>query len=107
MTVHTGFWTLIQLYEERGDLAKALKVAEIAAEHGQGEDARRRLLWKTGAMEDEPVPAPYEVPPQHPNGAQPTLAPLSRRISDWGYRSGEADGPFAGSWFHQYNWWND
>ena len=31
----------------------------------------------------------------------------SGRISDWGYRSGEADGPFAGSWFHQYSWWND
>lgn len=54
-----GFWTLIQLYEGRGDLAEALKVAEIAAEHGQCEDARRQLLWKTGAIEDEPVPAQY------------------------------------------------
>src|SRR6266700_2317410 len=60
-----GFWLLIRLYEERGDLANALKVAEIAAAHGQGEDALQRLLWKTGAKEDEPVPIPYEVPPQH------------------------------------------
>jgi hypothetical protein len=103
----SAFSALIQLYEGRGDLAEALEVAEVAAEHGQCEDARRRLLWKTGAIEHKPVPAPYEVPPQHPNGAQPTLAPLSRRISDWGYRSGEGDGPFAGGWFHQYGWWND
>lgn len=103
----TGFWTLIELYERKGDLAEALKVAEIAAAHGQCEDARQRLLWKTGARENEPVTPPMEVPPQHPNGAQPTLAPLTRRISDWGYRSGEPDGPFAGSWFHQYSWWND
>ena len=104
----TGFWILIQLYEERGDLRDALKVAEIAAGCGQCEDDRQRLLWKSGARETEPVPAPIEVPPQHPNGAQPTVHSWSAgRISDWAYRSGEADGPFAGSWFHQYYWWND
>ncbi len=32
---------------------------------------------------------------------------ISGRISDWGYRSAEPDGPFAGSWFHQYRWWDD
>ena len=103
----TGFWLLIQLYEDRGELADALKVAEIATAHGQCEDARQRLLWKTGARGTEPVPPPMEVPPQHPNGAQPTVESWSGRISDWGYRSGEPDGPFAGSWFHQYSWWND
>ncbi len=44
----TGFWLLIQLYEERDDLGDALKVAEIASGYGQCEDARQRLLWKTG-----------------------------------------------------------
>lgn len=39
----SGFWTLIQLYEERGDLADALKVAEIATGHGQCEEARRTV----------------------------------------------------------------
>jgi len=103
----TGFWTLIQLYEGRGDLADAMKVAEIAAAHGQCEDALQRLLWKTGAKEDEPVPAPYEMLPQHPNGAKPNVESWSGRISDWGYRYNEPDGPFAGSWFHQYSWWDD
>ena len=69
----TGFWLLIQLYEERGDLSDALKVAEIASGYGQCEDARQRLLWKTGARETEPVAEPIKVPPQHPNGAQPTV----------------------------------
>ena len=105
--VITGFGLLIQLYEERGDLGGALRVAEIASGYGQCEDARQRLLWKTGARETEPVAPPVEVPPQHPNGAQPTVESRSGRISDWGYRSGEPDGPFAGSWFHQYSWWND
>lgn len=103
----TSFSILIQLYENRGSLAVALKVAKLAADCGQGEDALQRLQWKTGAREDEPVPAPFQVPPQHPNGPRPTLAPLTGRISDWGYRAGEADGPFAGSWFHQYRWWNE
>jgi hypothetical protein len=103
----TGFWLLIQLYEERGDLPDALKVAEIAARYGQCYDALQRLRWKTGARDTEPVPPPMAVPPQHPNGAKPTVQSWSGRISDWGYRSGEADGPFAGSWFHQYSWWND
>jgi hypothetical protein len=102
----TGFWLLIQLYEDRRDLTSALKVAEIAAAHGQCEDARERLLWQVGARETEPAPTPIQQPPQHPNGAQPTVV-SSGRISDWGYRSGEADGPFAGSWSHQYSWWND
>jgi hypothetical protein len=95
-----------QLYEDRRDLTSALKVAEIAAAHGQCEDARERLLWQVGARETEPAPTPIQQPPQHPNGAQPTVV-SSGRISDWGYRSGEADGPFAGSWSHQYSWWND
>lgn len=103
----TGFWLLIQLYEDRGDLAGALKVAEIAASYGQCEDARQRLRWKTGLRQTEPLPPPVEVPPQHPNGGQPTVESWSGRISDWGYRSSEADGPFAGSWFRQYSWWND
>lgn len=104
----TGFWTLIQLYEDRGDLSNALKVAEIASGYGQCEDARQRLLWKTGARETEPVPAPIEVPPQHPNGAQPIVHSWSAgRVSDWAYRSAEADGPHAGSWSRQYYWWND
>jgi hypothetical protein len=103
----TGFWLLIQLYEDRSDPAGALKVAEIAAAYGQCEDSRQRLLWKTGARQTEPVPPPAEVPPQHPNGPQPTVESWSGRISDWGYRSGEADGPFAGSWSRQYSWWND
>lgn len=92
----TGFWILIQLYEDRGDLADGLKVAEIAASYGQCEDARQRLRWKTGARETEPVPHPMPVPPQHPNGGQPPVQSGTGRISDWGYRSGEADGPFAG-----------
>jgi hypothetical protein len=103
----TGFSLLIQLYEERGDLSDALKVAEIASGYGQYEDARQRLLWKTGARETEPVPEPIKITPQHPNGAQPTVESSSGRIKDWGYRSGEPDGPFAGSWFIQYSWWND
>lgn len=44
---------LIRLYEERGDLADALKVAEIAAGYDQCEDAYERLLWKTGAKEND------------------------------------------------------
>ena len=32
---------------------------------------------------------------------------LVRSDQRLGYRSGEPDGPFAGSWFHQYSWWND
>jgi hypothetical protein len=102
-----GFTLLIQLYEDRGDLADALTVAEIAVGYGQCEDARQRLLWKTGARETEPVPPAVVVPPQHPNGAHPPVEAWSGRISDWGFRSGEADGPFAGSWLHQYSWWND
>jgi len=37
------------------------------------------------------------------------LPARSDRISDWGYRSGEPDGPFAGDWFRQNSlkWWND
>jgi hypothetical protein len=46
-----GFWRLIQrliqLYEERGDLSDALKVAEIASGYGKFEDVRQRLLRKT------------------------------------------------------------
>jgi hypothetical protein len=53
------------------------------------------------------VPPAVVVPPQHPNGAHPPVEAWSGRISDWGFRSGEADGPFAGSWLHQYSWWND
>jgi hypothetical protein len=106
-----GFWRLIQrliqLYEERGDLSDALKVAEIASGYGKVEDVRQRLLRKTGARETEPVPEPIKARPQHPNGAQPTVESRSGRISDWGYRSGEPDGPLAGSWFQQYSWWND
>jgi hypothetical protein len=99
---------LVDLYEDRGDLAQALKVADIASSFGQCEDARQRLLWKTGARETEPVPEPIKVSPQHPNGARPTVHSWDGgRISDWAYRSGEADGPFAGSWFHQYSWWDD
>jgi hypothetical protein len=102
----TAFWLLIRLYEERGDLTDALKVAEIAAAHGQCQDAYRRLLWKTGQIEDEPVPPPIEVPPQHPNGAKPNVESGSGRISDWGYRSAEPDGPFAGGWSRWYYWWD-
>jgi hypothetical protein len=103
----TGFWRLIQLYEEKGDLSDALQVAEIASGYGQCEDARQRLLWKTGARETEPEPEPIEIPPQHPNGAQPAVESWSGRISDWGFRSGEPDGPFAGGWSRWYYWWND
>jgi hypothetical protein len=102
-----GFSTLIQLYEDRGDLAEALKVAEIAAAHGQCLYDRERLLWMTGGTKNKPVPPLYEIVPQHPNGARPTVESRSGKISDWGYRSGDPDGPFAGSWFRQYSWWND
>jgi hypothetical protein len=81
----TGFWLLIPLYEERGDLSDALKVAEIASGHGQCEDARQRLLWKTGARETEPVAEPIKVPPQHPNGA---LNPSGLFGPRWDIRDG-------------------
>ena len=104
----TSLLHLIELYEDRGEFATALKAAEIASRFGQCEDARERLRWKTGARDTEPIPEPVKVPPQHPNGARPTIHPWSEgRISDWAFRSQEGDGPFAGSWFHQYNWWDD
>lgn len=40
----SGFRLLIQLYEDRGDLNDALRIAEIAPGYGQCEDARQRLL---------------------------------------------------------------
>src|SRR5262249_41516800 len=67
----------------------------------------RRLLWKTGARENEPVPPLSDYPPQHPNGAQPRVDFSTGRISDWGYRSAEPDGPFAGGWSRWYYWWDD
>ncbi len=104
----TSLLHLIELYEDRGDDTEALKVAKIAAGFGQYEEARQRLLWKTGVRKTEPVPEPIKIPPQHPNGSQPAIHPWSDgRISDWAFRSGEADGPFAGSWSRQFGWWDD
>ena len=99
-----AFWVLIQLYEGRDDLARALEVAEIAARFDQHEDDLRRLQWLTGAREDEPVPVPEEIPPQHPNGARPNQPVRDGRVSDWGYRAGVPDGPFGG---HGFYWWDD
>ena len=71
----TSLLHLIELYEDRGDDTEALKVAKIAAGFGQYEEARQRLLWKTGVRKTEPVPeadqnsapAPKRVPASHPS----------------------------------------
>jgi hypothetical protein len=104
----TAFRLLIQLYEGKGDLADALRVAEVAADCGQCEDARQRLLWRTGAIDAEPLPKPVKAPPQHPNGAQPRAEPLSGgKIADWGYRSADPDGPRMVSWAYRHEWWDE
>jgi hypothetical protein len=100
-----AFYLLIQLYEGRGDLAKALAVAEVAVTFDQCQDDRERLLWQTGGRDTEPVPAPYAPTPQHANGGRPNQPP--RRdggISDWGFRPSVPDGPFGGDWSY---WWDD
>jgi hypothetical protein len=100
-----AFSVLIQLYEGCGDLAKALEVAEVATRFDQYKDDRQRLLWRTGARDTEPVPAPYGTTPQHPNGARPNQPPRrDGRISDWGFRPDVLDGPFGGHWSY---WWDD
>lgn len=100
-----AFSVLIELYEGRGDKAKALEVAEVATRFNQCEDDRERLRWQAGARDTEPVPAPNETTPQHPNGARPNQPPRrDGRISDWGFRPGVPDGPFGGQWSY---WWDD
>lgn len=111
-----GFGYLIEIYEGASRLAEALEVAELAAGYGQCEDARRRLLWRIraakagddeGASLDNREFWPPKQPSLHPNGARPNLSPLNNKVSDSAFRSAEPDGPFAGSFSHQYEWWDD
>jgi hypothetical protein len=100
-----AFSVLMELFERRGDLAKALEIAEVAVKFDQCEDERQLLLWKLGARDTEPVRAPQEPTPQHPNGATPNQAPRNDgTISDWGFRRDVPDGPFGGHWSY---WWDD
>ncbi|MGZ4033206.1 MAG: hypothetical protein ACXVP2_13710, partial [Tumebacillaceae bacterium] len=35
------------------------------------------------------------------------ITPFNKRISDWGFRAAEPDGPFGGGVARWYYWWND